>query len=395
VLEKDDGPKYLNSPETALFHKGRELYGLFEARRANAKLARLVVVEGYMDVVSLHHHGVNQAVATLGTATTKDHAELLFRNAPDVHFCFDGDRAGRAAAWRAVESVLPRMREGRQAWFVFLPEGEDPDTLIAKEGIAGFEQRLAAATPLSEFFYAHQEADVRLDSADGRARLADKCKAAIATIPDGAFKDRMVEMLTEKSVMGWSLLKTADPALREQAKELLDERLAQTRRAMGGDGRGAQAHDPGAGAAQRSQAATGTARRSVVRSAIALLVQQPALAQSVSPPYLFSALRQPGIPLLTEMIALARARPEITTGGVLEHFSGREEAHALAKLAVTDLMIDPAHFEPEFTDCLKRLDRQCEQQRLDELKARLDHLDRSELEEYTRLQRSLRGVAPR
>ncbi len=393
VLNKDDGPKYLNSPETSLFHKGRELYGLFEARRANAKLARLVVVEGFMDVISLNQHGINEAVATLGTATTREHAELLFRNAPDVYFCFDGDQAGRAAAWRAAEAVLPRMRDGRQAWFVFLPEGEDPDTLIAKEGSAGFEQRLAAATPLSAFFFAHQEADVRLDSADGRARLVDKCKAAIATIPDGAFKDRMLEMLTEKSVMGWALLKTADPALREPAKELLDERLQQTRRALVGGHPSAAQPEPAMRALPRSQAATGTARRSVVRSAITLLVQQPALAQSVNPPYLFSALRQPGVPLLVELIALARARPEITTGGILEHFAGREEAQALAKLAVTDLMIDPAQFEPEFTDCLKRLDRQCEQQRLDELKARLDHLDRSELAEYTRLQRSLRGAA--
>src|SRR5690606_33325925 len=114
-------PKYLNSPETPLFHKGRELYGLWQAKQANPKLERLVVVEGYMDVVALAQFGVTQAVATLGTATTPDHAELLFRNAPDVYFCFDGDRAGRAAAWKALESVLPRMREGRQAFFLFLP----------------------------------------------------------------------------------------------------------------------------------------------------------------------------------------------------------------------------------------------------------------------------------
>src|SRR5690606_28585527 len=122
---RDAGPKYLNSPETPLFHKGRELYGLWQVRQANPKIERLIVVEGYMDVIALFEHGVSQAVATLGTATTPDHAELLFRNAPDVYFCFDGDRAGRSAAWKAVESVLPRMREGRQAFFLFLPEGED------------------------------------------------------------------------------------------------------------------------------------------------------------------------------------------------------------------------------------------------------------------------------
>ncbi|TGQ72293.1 toprim domain-containing protein, partial [Mesorhizobium sp. M8A.F.Ca.ET.207.01.1.1] len=120
---KDDGPKYLNSPETALFHKGRELYGLWQVRQANQKIERLIVVEGYMDVVSLFQFGVTQAVATLGTATTPDHAELLFRNAPDVFFCFDGDAAGRRAGWKALESVLPRMKDGRQAFFLFLPDG--------------------------------------------------------------------------------------------------------------------------------------------------------------------------------------------------------------------------------------------------------------------------------
>jgi uncharacterized protein YqeY len=142
VLDAEDSPKYLNSPETALFHKGRELYGLWQARQVNSKLDRLIVVEGYMDVVALAQYGVSQAVATLGTATTPDHAELLFRNAADVYFCFDGDRAGRSAAWKALESVLPRMKDGRQAFFLFLPDGEDPDTIVRKEGAEGFDVRL-------------------------------------------------------------------------------------------------------------------------------------------------------------------------------------------------------------------------------------------------------------
>ena len=149
VTDKDDSPKYLNSPETSLFHKGRELYGLWQVRQAHSKIERLIVVEGYMDVVALFQYGVTQAVATLGTATTPDHAELLFRNAADVVFCFDGDKAGRGAAWKALESALPRMRDGRQAFFLFLPEGEDPDTIVRKVGAAGFEARLRHATPLS------------------------------------------------------------------------------------------------------------------------------------------------------------------------------------------------------------------------------------------------------
>src|SRR5512144_2505118 len=165
----DGTPKYLNSPETELFHKGKQLFALWQVRLAHSKIPRLIVVEGYMDVIALFQHGVTQAVATLGTATTRDHAELLFRNCADVYFCFDGDRAGRQAAWRAVESVLPRMRDGRQAFFLFLPDGEDPDSLVRKEGKIGFEQRLKAATPLSEFFFAELGKDVNLASLDGKA----------------------------------------------------------------------------------------------------------------------------------------------------------------------------------------------------------------------------------
>ncbi|NIP82922.1 MAG: DNA primase, partial [Gemmatimonadetes bacterium] len=130
----DDTPKYLNSPESAIFHKGRELYGLYQARKAAGKPERLIVVEGYMDVVALAQHGIRNAVATLGTAATEAHLEQLFRVSQDVVFCFDGDEAGRRAAWRALETALPAMHDGRQAFFMFLPEGQDPDSLVRERG---------------------------------------------------------------------------------------------------------------------------------------------------------------------------------------------------------------------------------------------------------------------
>ncbi|HET7064927.1 MAG TPA: DNA primase, partial [Rudaea sp.] len=188
----DETPKYLNSPETPLFHKGQQLFALWQVRQAHSKIPRLIVVEGYMDVIALFQHGVTQAVATLGTATTRDHAELLFRNCADVYFCFDGDRAGRQAAWRAVESVLPRMRDGRQAFFLFLPDGEDPDSLVRQEGHTGFEQRLKAATSLGEFFFAELGKDVNLATLDGKARLAERARPLLTQIPDGAFRDLML-----------------------------------------------------------------------------------------------------------------------------------------------------------------------------------------------------------
>ena len=352
VLSKDDGPKYLNSPETALFHKGRELYGLWQVRQANQKIERLIVVEGYMDVVALFEHGVSQAVATLGTATTPDHAELLFRNAPDVYFCFDGDRAGRGAAWKAVESVLPRMRDGRQAFFLFLPEGEDPDSIVRQEGAQGFEARLRQATPLSQFFFDTLSAGVSLTSLDGKARLAERAKPLLAQIPDGAFGDLMQQRLTEITGLG--------------ARQPSTEARAPIRR------QGSQPLAP--------------PKRSLVRSAISLLLQQPSLALDLAPPYRFVALRQPGIELLTELIALVSVRPDITTGALLEHFEDREEGAALHKLATQSLPGDAAHWRDEFRDAIAQLDRQTLQQRIDELQDKqrgpgLDDADKAELRE--------------
>ena len=351
VLDPEDSPKYLNSPETALFHKGRELYGLWQARQVNSKLDRLVVVEGYMDVVALAQYGVSQAVATLGTATTPDHAELLFRNAADVFFCFDGDRAGRGAAWKALESVLPRMKDGRQAFFLFLPEGEDPDTIVRKEGADGFDARLRRATPLSEFFWSHMSADVNLSNLDGKARLAERCKPLLAQIPDGAFGDLMKQRLTELTGIG----------ARASAPET---------------------HVP----AQRARSAPNVAapKRSLVRSAISLLLQQPSVALALEPPYRFAALRQPGVELLSELVALVRERPDIRTVGVLEHFGEREEAAALHKLATQSLSGEGSILQAEFIDTMAQLERQMVQQRIDELQAKqretgLDDRDKDEL----------------
>jgi DNA primase len=346
VLE-GDGPKYLNSPETPLFHKGRELFALWQVRQANTKLERLIVVEGYMDVVSLHQAGVTQAVATLGTATTNEHAELLFRAAPDVFFCFDGDRAGRSAAWRALESVLPRMRDGRQAFFLFLPEGEDPDTLVRKEGREGFEARLKNATPLSEYFYAYLSHDVNVATLDGRARLAEHAKPLLAKLPDGAFRDLMFAELEKRTGVQTAPVSNAMPA-------------------------------------RKSTPPANTPKRTLVRSAIAMLLANPALAQEVKLPYAFAGLDKPGIPLLAELLDFLQERPGINTAMLLEHFAGREESAALQKLALTEFPGEPEALRTEFTDALNKLAEQTTQQRLDALIRKqsehtLDETDKNEL----------------
>jgi DNA primase len=348
LVKTEDGPKYLNSPETPLFHKGRELFALWQVRQAHSKIPRLVVVEGYMDVIALFQHGVTEAVATLGTATTSDHAELLFRNCADVYFCFDGDRAGRQAAWRAVESILPRMRDGRQGFFLFLPDGEDPDSIVRKEGREGFEQRLKDAMPLSEFFFGELGKDVNLASLDGKARLAERARPMLTQIPDGAFRDLMLAEL---------------------------DRLANVRLRI---------DTPTNNAPRR---AARPQERTLVRTAVALLLQNPGFAVAIEPPHLFSTLRQPGIPLLMELIALCRERPEISTAGMLENFAGRDEVRPLQKLAVMEFPGAEEAWRAEFLDALAQLDRQTHQQRLDELLAKKDEsrLDPEENSELRRL----------
>src|SRR5690606_10235296 len=193
----DDTPKYLNSPETVLFHKGRELYGLYEARQALRDIPRLVVVEGYMDVVGLARHGIDFAAATLGTATTTEHLNRLFRLADEVQFCFDGDRAGRDAAWRALEVALPEIREGRQIRFVFLPEGQDPDTYIATHGAQEFEKAVDDAIPLSEFLLNELSTQVDMGSVDGRARLAELARPLIARVPKGIYRELLTSQFAQ------------------------------------------------------------------------------------------------------------------------------------------------------------------------------------------------------
>jgi DNA primase len=348
VLQSEQGPKYLNSPETPLFHKGRELFALWQVKQANSNLARIVVVEGYMDVIALHQAGLPIAVATLGTATTPEHTEVLFRAAPDVVFCFDGDRAGRAAAWKALESALPRLRDGRQAYFLFLPDGEDPDTLVRKEGKDGFEKRLREATPLSEYFFNELSHDVDMASLDGRARLAERARPLITRLPDGAFRDLMAQELEKRS----------------GARTTLEPDLGARR------------------AVQRPVAV----QRSLVRSAIALLLAQPGLADQVDKPYGFLRFDKPGVELLAELLDMARARPGINPAMLVEHFTERPEYAALQKLMAATVVGEPDDQRIEFFDALTKMEQQAITQRRDALVAKnregaLNDAEKTELRE--------------
>jgi DNA primase len=175
-------PKYLNSPETPVFEKGRELYGLFQARQAIRAAGRVLVVEGYMDVVALAQHGVEYAVATLGTATTPVHVQKLLRQTDEVVFCFDGDKAGRKAAWRALEVSLQALADGKQVRFLFLPDGEDPDTWVRKKGREAFEALVVEAEPLSRFLLRELQSSVDMATPEGRAAFLKQAEGLVKQI---------------------------------------------------------------------------------------------------------------------------------------------------------------------------------------------------------------------
>ncbi len=320
VLTADDGPKYLNSPETPVFHKGRELYGLYEARQALQDLDRLLVVEGYMDVVALAQHGIRNAVATLGTATTADHLDRVYRVTPEVVFCFDGDRAGRDAAWKAFNTALPFMRDGRQARFLFLPDGEDPDSLVRKEGAEAFTQRLTQALPLSQFLIDKLAEQADMNTLDGRARLAELAKPLIAKLPGGTFKTMVEQHLND--VVG----------------------LAAT-----------PAPEPGPRRSRPKATALGTIPP--VRRAVVLLLQRPDVAAQADLPSDWNTLDMPGIPLLGDLLETLRQRPDISPAALIDRWPDPETRRHLARLAALEIQtLDDA--AEQFRGVLVELSRQ-------------------------------------
>jgi DNA primase len=341
VLDKGE-PKYLNSPETELFHKGRELYGLYEARQASRSLTRLLIVEGYMDVVRLHQAGITYAVATLGTATTPEHLSRVFRICNELVFCFDGDRAGRAAAWRALENSLSQIREGRQIRFLFLPDGHDPDSLVGAEGREAFEARLKQAVPLSEYFIGHLSAQVDMQTVDGRARMGELAKPLLARIPEGIYRELMADEVAAAVRIDRSRL---DGALGTARPET-------ARNAPAGD----SGQQKGAGRLAGTQGgAREIGNRNIVRQAIFLLVHYPQIADKAGDPSVISGIDRPGIPLLVELLAELQKNPAQNTGALLERWRGRPNVEHLAKLAALECIPDAAGAAKDLVAAIARL----------------------------------------
>jgi len=361
----DGEPKYLNSPETVLFHKGRELYGLHEARQALRQIDRFVVVEGYMDVVALARHGIDFSVATLGTATSEDHLNRLFRLTENIDFCFDGDRAGKQAAWRALETALPHIREGRQVRFVFLPEGHDPDSYVNEHGADAFIGALDNGLALSDYLITDLAGQVDLDTVDGRARLAELAKPMVGRIPPGVYRELLIESLAQ--TVGLTSGKLEKILGREQA---------------------ADNDQPGRRRLRRGRSVSGAAGRpSVVRRAITLLLNYPQAAASLDVEKL-AGVGRPGTDLLRDLIETAQQEPNISTAGLLERWRHDEQGRHLGKLAAMEVPGDD-EFDPaaELADCLAQLALAGRRERIDFLieKQRVKPLDEAEIAELRQL----------
>lgn len=336
----DDTPKYLNSPETPLFHKGRELYGLFQARQQRGGLQHLLVVEGYMDVVALAQFGIRNAVATLGTAVTPEHLEAMFRVVPEVVFCFDGDRAGREAAWRGLENALGMMKSGRSLRFLFLPDGEDPDTLVRGIGAQAFSEMVEGAGPLSSFMLERLQEQVDMGSIDGRARLADKARPLLEKLQDPVFKRMLTQQLAERCRIPYQELQAM----------------------LGGGTASGGYHRAPVG-----RKVTGQGQRpSLVRTAISSLLQEPQLGRTVENIDGFAQLQQPGVRLLVELIEYIQADPHVcpSTAAILEHWRGSQEGGYLQQMTTSgNLLGSEGNWAGEFEGALRELVRQQRAQR--------------------------------
>ena len=366
VIDPQGTPKYLNSSDSAVFHKGRELYGLWEARRSVRKLDRLLVVEGYMDVVALAQHGIRYAVATLGTAATADHIERLFRTTSAVVFAFDGDDAGRRAASRALETVLPAMRDGREVSFLFLPEGEDPDSRVRAVGRAGFESDVASATSALEFLFAELQHELR-GSPEAYARLIERASAQLRSIPGEALVEVARKRLS--TITGISMDQLHQYTGGASARQPL-ERSPTTASGAAVEGEKAQ-HSPH------------------VRRALRVLLNFPAVAaEAPGRWWRLVGLEKPGVGLLVAVLDLLRERPDLKTASLIEHFREHAEGRHLGRLAAAGPPPgDESRMAEELRDALAGLYKELDEQRFALLtaKSRVGTLTEEERGEFLEL----------
>jgi len=320
----DSLPKYLNSPETSLFHKGKEVYGLYELLQKNSKPQRSLIVEGYMDVIALAQYGIDYAVAALGTAASQAHLDLLFRFSSELVFCFDGDRAGREAAWRAIASVFPSLKGGRQIRIMLLPQNHDPDSLVREEGLDKFTERIQSAQVLSDYFFEHFSKDLKLSEMEGRSNLRNEALSYLKQLPIGAFREMMFEKLSGLAKQ-YILDNEAILAQKKQVK--------------------------------KHQVKTG--RLSLPSFVIALLLQNPKFIEIVEQKEIdWNQLEFEGVERFKSILHMITDKKPTNYGMLLEAYRDHADEGIVKKLASFDLLIPDDGTEAEFSDALNGLLKQ-------------------------------------
>ena len=340
-----DQPKYLNSPETPIFHKGRELYGLYECQKSMRVIEKVIVVEGYMDVIGLSQNGVEYSVASMGTATTDDHFTRLFRLSDTICFCFDGDQAGYLAAWRALENSLSHLKDGRQIKFVFLPDGEDPDSYIRKNSTGNFEKLLNNGTDLSDFMIQRTSEDIDLKSVDGKARLAERIKPLINRMPRGIFKELIIEKLS--ALVGLSAKKL------EQS--ISEDKITNKRKSSFNY------------APRRKNINTKKDSPSVIKKSISLILNYPEAVKEISN-IEFVNYKKPGIKILIKLLKNISDEPDMNTAALIERWREDDEGKYLSKLAI-NLFPKNEEFnaEEELNNCLAQITKNFYNERINSL----------------------------
>ena len=345
----DSLPKYLNSPETPVFHKGKEVYGLYELLAKNSKPQRILIVEGYMDVIALAQYGIHYAVAALGTATSQAHLDLLFRFSSELVFCFDGDRAGREAAWRVMESAFSSLKEGRSCRIMILPSQHDPDSLVREEGVDGFVHRVQTAQALSDYFFDYVASGLNLSEVEGRSQLISKARPYLERLPEGTYREMMFSRLQDLS--GMASLNSAENKF---------------------------ASPPVSSYKPRQQEFS---RLSSARVAIALLLQHPALAENVEQKNVdWTGLEFRGIELFKSVLGVILDKQSVNTAVLIEHYRDTPEEKLVKSLALLDVHIAEDKIELVFSDALNGLLKQARDASIARLqaKAQLHGLDAQE-----------------
>jgi len=376
-LIEDGEPKYLNSPESEVFHKGQTIYGLFEARKAGVRLDDIVVVEGYMDVIALARAGFRRAVACMGTALTRAHLDSLFRQVSRITLCFDGDAAGRRAAWRSLGEALPAIQGLREVRVLFLPEGDDPDSLVLREGRAGWEQRLEGALPLSETLVRLLREDHATDTAEGRTRLAHAAMKQVATARDPLFRDQLVERIAKETGL---------------APERLEQTLGEpaTAPARGTD------PAPGGTLSHSGASAPGPERNdsppALWGALLARVLQHPEM--DWTQPEFRELAELPGVAAdtLHELLSALQENPGRHTAGLLERF--RDQRHFQRLMTLAHQPLDDGSEDvtrQTALDCARQLLRQHYRSRIRELTRVGSELGLEQRNELVRLTRQLQG----